>query len=352
MATPKFSNLPLAGRTRTFDNGEARKRVKKWAAPSADDPDKIDEEKYSKAFFWYDSSAGAKDDDGDKLPDNVGDYKLIFADVIDGTLTAIPKAIFQAAAVMQGARGGVNIPDSDRDAVKEHIEMYYDKMSKEFDDDSIVVPWEKANSAHGEIEYRSYQTSTEIQEEGRSKGIASVFEQETRLFGDFYEVIDPTAFDNVLDGDTRVLFNHNPDKILGRTKSGTASIYKSDAGLGYEWDPPDTSYGRDLQVSLKRGDVDQSSFTFTIKREKWENRADGTILRTVLEVGEMFDVSPVTFPAYQGTSVSARSQQEFQAEKQKLINKKDDTRSESTPTSLEHIQRSINLKRKQIEIIQ
>lgn len=125
------TNLPLADRERAWDGDGAKARVAKWASSDGSgDKEKISWSKYAKAFF-------SKDGDGEKL----GDYKLPFADVIDGELKAVPRGVFAAAAVMQGARGGADVGDAD--AIKSRIAGYYSKMRDEFDDDSIVAPWDK-----------------------------------------------------------------------------------------------------------------------------------------------------------------------------------------------------------------
>ncbi len=124
-------DLPLADREREWDANAAVARVKAWAGgPNKED---IDWAKYRRAFFWYDS----------ENPENFGSYKLPFADVINGQLMAVPRAIFAAAAAIQGARGGVNIPESDVAAVKRKIESYYKKMRSKFNDESIVAPWKQ-----------------------------------------------------------------------------------------------------------------------------------------------------------------------------------------------------------------
>jgi HK97 family phage prohead protease len=131
-----FADLPLAARDRAWDADAAEGRVRSWAGG-----DDIDWAKYRKAFLWYDAEA----------PDEFGSYKLQIADIIDGELTSVPRAIFAAAGVMQGARGGVDIPESDESGIKRHIARYYAKMAKEFDDDAIVPPWDKSEQAEEEI---------------------------------------------------------------------------------------------------------------------------------------------------------------------------------------------------------
>jgi len=129
----KFADLPLADRVKPWDAGAAVGRVRKWAG--GPDKEEIDWSKYQKAFFWFDA--------GDK--ENFGAYKLSFADIIGGKLTAMPRGIFAAAAVIQGARGGVDIPASDVGGVKNHIDKYYAKMKSEFDDEDIISPWKKSS---------------------------------------------------------------------------------------------------------------------------------------------------------------------------------------------------------------
>ncbi len=118
------TTLPLADRKRAWDATAAEKRVRAWAggAPNA---------RYERAFFYYDAAN----------KENLTSYKLQFADVIDGVLTAIPRGIFAVAAALRGSRGGVNIPDSDKAKIKAKVATYYAKMRKEFNDPSIVVPW-------------------------------------------------------------------------------------------------------------------------------------------------------------------------------------------------------------------
>jgi len=120
MAVTAFGDLPLADRDREWDGAAAEKRVRVWAK-AEDEPN----EKYRDAHVWYDADS----------KDNFTAYKLLIADVIDGKLTAVPRGVFAAAAVMQGSRGGVDVPDKDRDRIKSHLAKYYAKL-----DDT--PPWE------------------------------------------------------------------------------------------------------------------------------------------------------------------------------------------------------------------
>jgi HK97 family phage prohead protease len=141
------------------------------------------------------------------------------------------------------------------------------------------------------------------------RGHAAVFNRLSEDLGGFKEKIDPGAFARAIKErqDVRSLFNHNPDKILGRTKSGTLKLEEDDDGLNSVTDPADTTYARDLLVSIERGDVDQMSFSFSVPEggDSWEETEDGDV-RTLRDVN-LYDISPVTFPAYPDTDVAVRS---------------------------------------------
>lgn len=139
-------------------------------------------------------------------------------------------------------------------------------------------------------------------------GYAAVFEREAVIAGLFRERIAPGAFSTAIkEDDVRALFNHDPNFVLGRTTAGTLELAQDDTGLRYEVDPPDTQWARDLMVSVQRGDVSQSSFGFQVVREEWTNPENRKELptRTILEA-RLFDVSPVTYPAYEETTAEAR----------------------------------------------
>jgi uncharacterized protein len=139
-------------------------------------------------------------------------------------------------------------------------------------------------------------------------GYAAVFGSATEIAGLFREQIAPGAFrDAVGRDDVRALFNHDANFVLGRTTSGTLRLVEDDKGLRYDVDPPDTQWARDLMVSVQRGDVSQSSFAFEVTDDEWEYGQRGEMpLRTIKQV-RLHDVSPVTYPAYATTTVSARS---------------------------------------------
>ena len=138
---------------------------------------------------------------------------------------------------------------------------------------------------------------------------------EFKLWDDFVERIAPGAFDSVLKQDVRALFNHDSNHVLGRTKGKTLRLSVDEKGLKYEIDVPDTQTGRDLLTSIKRGDVTGSSFSFMLGKNGAEINDDGKrVVRTITKVSKLFDVGPVTFPAYEGTAAKSRDEEEAQRE--------------------------------------
>ena len=122
MAVTAFQDLALADRDREWDGDAAEKRVRRWA-DAEDGPNA----EYRDAHVWYDADE----------KDQFGAYKLLIADVIDGKLEAVPRGVMAAGAVMQGSRGGVDLPEKDIDRVKSHLAKYYEKMGD-------TAPWERS----------------------------------------------------------------------------------------------------------------------------------------------------------------------------------------------------------------
>ncbi len=152
----------------------------------------------------------------------------------------------------------------------------------------------------------------------RIRGYAAVFydgtpETQFELFEGFVERILPGAFDRAIDeDDVRALFNHDPDHILGRSSAETLSLEADETGLRYDIATPDTTIGRDVAASIKRRDVTGSSFSFVVTDEDFR-REGGVRIREIRGV-QLFDVGPVTFPAYQATTADARARLERASE--------------------------------------
>jgi hypothetical protein len=121
MTVTRFQDLPLADRDRAWDGAAADKRVRAWA-----DAEKEPDAAYRDAHIWY---------DGDN-PDNFTAYKLLIADVVDNTLKAVPRAVMAAGNIMQGARGGIDLPADEVGRVKAHLARYYEKMGD-------TAPWDR-----------------------------------------------------------------------------------------------------------------------------------------------------------------------------------------------------------------
>ena len=115
MSVISFQDLPLGDRNRRWDGTAAEKRVRKWAG-AQDEPN----QKYRRAHVWYDRDA----------KDNFTAYKLLIADVVNGELTVMPRAVMAAGAIMQGSRGGIDLPEQEISRVKSHLAKYYRKMGE------------------------------------------------------------------------------------------------------------------------------------------------------------------------------------------------------------------------------
>lgn len=145
---------------------------------------------------------------------------------------------------------------------------------------------------------------------------------EYRLYDDYVERIAPGAFDQTIKEDDIIsAFNHNFDLLLGRTSAETLRLSVDEVGLRYEVDPPDSPNGNSVLESVRRKDVTGASFAFFIRNQNLEvAQEDGReiLIRTILDV-QMFEVGPVAFPAYTGTTaeVSARSLLDLAAFRQK-----------------------------------
>ena len=394
------SDLPIAPRDTAWDAAAADKRVQEYAGGK----DNMDWEKYGKAFFYVDET--------DK--ELLGSYKLQFADVIDGSLVAVPKAIFAVAGVLNGARGGVNIPDSDAMEIKDKVAAYYDRLAKEFNDDSIKAPFENRASAAriGEGSFVSWNTSNgrargkveKVVTKGQAKssegytlettpdqpafairiykeqgngwvptdivsvhrsdiltlitalpaprseetsmiesrkametaeritmsaevrsvatddgslkigGYAATFNKEADGLN-FREQIAPGAFTRALaSGDpVFLLVNHDMEGIpLASTQSGTLQLRQDKVGLYIEatLDPANPK-AQELSSALRRGDMDKMSFAFTVSPDGQTREAG---LRTINDIERLYEVSVVTLPAYNSTSVGMRSAEEIDLE--------------------------------------
>lgn len=306
MPATAYADLPvLNDRNRAWDAAAAEGRVRSWASSGSE----TNFSKYRRAFLWYDSSE----------PEQFGSYKLIIADVVNGTLTAIPRAVFAAAAVLQGSRGGVSIPSSDRGAVMRQIERYYNKMRSAFKDESIQVPWRSYAEPMAErgAEIMSERRFTEFPVELRGAGnggpkiggYAAVFNRLSQNLGGFVEQVNPAFFNKSRgDGWPNIIarYNHDNNMLLGTSNARTLHLNVDNTGLWYEVEPPRSMYA--VVEWVERGDVARSSFAFRVGSDgdEWTLTDQGYPLRTLVS-GQLIDVAPVTEPAYLDTTAGLRS---------------------------------------------
>lgn len=183
------------------------------------------------------------------------------------------------------------------------------------------------------IEIRATNSTPVVSQDSRTvEGYAVVFNSHSEDLG-FYETINPAAIteDVLMRSDVFCLFNHDQDKVLARSKYGTGSLQLQldEQGLKYTFQAPNTDLGDELLEYLRRGDIDSSSFAFTVSTDEgsevWTTGTDGRQYREILKIDSLHDVSPVWTPAYSSTSVSQRTLdklnqlREMQDEKEKEV---------------------------------
>ena len=169
----------------------------------------------------------------------------------------------------------------------------------------------------GGIEIRNNEDGTRT-----AIGYASVFfaagdpGTQFHLRDDLVERIMPGAFDEAIQGDARGLFNHDSNQVLGRQSALTMRLSADASGLRYEIDLPDTQIGRDVATLIGRGDVTGSSFGFTVATggQRYYKGTDGISVREISQIGTLYDVGPVTFPAYTSTSAAVRDDRTIDTE--------------------------------------
>lgn len=145
------------------------------------------------------------------------------------------------------------------------------------------------------------------------EGYAAVFNQETDL-GWCKEVIDIRAFEECDMKDCCLNYNHGQSKAIARTRNGSLELIVDAVGLKIRAKLIDTTEGIDIYKSVKAGLLDKMSFAFTVRGEEWDYETD---TRTITDIDKLYDVSIVDIPAYEGTSVFARSKEQYEEEKRK-----------------------------------
>jgi uncharacterized protein len=186
----------------------------------------------------------------------------------------------------------------------------------------------KMTMPKSEIRELPEQSSIEIREEEDGKrtisGYAVKWEMKSHplgFFTRFREQFKKGAFAESLGKeDQRALWSHDTSKVLGRTKNGTLRLYEDDIGLRFELDLADTTLGDDAFKTIKRGDVDGVSFGFRMRKQEWDESDPDNVVRTISQA-DLFEISPVGFPAYPDSQVSARSEDPYKVylEEKKII---------------------------------
>lgn len=158
-------------------------------------------------------------------------------------------------------------------------------------------------------------------------GYFAVFNSNYQLWDGATESVDPHAFDGALDSDIRCLIDHDTRLVLGRTKSGTLALKVDDKGLWGEVEINESDQdAMNLYARVQRGDVDQCSFGFEITSEEYSE--NGNEVHWTIKSVNLYEVSVVTFPAYEDTQVSARKKEfntirsrKLEQRKKEMLNK-------------------------------
>lgn len=325
-------NWPLAPRDRGWDKDAAEDRIRHWAG--GPDKEDVDWSKYKSCFLWYDEDN----------PENFTSYKFAYVDIIDGEPHVVFRALAAIIAVLNGARGGTNIPDADRQGVYNQAAKQYRRFDEEPPElKRDIADWESRIGAvlnqrnkdklmqameliqevlkSAESEEKSLRSSRddiekrvisadEIEvraEDGKPPklaGYAVKWDKESTGLP-FIEVFRKGAFAESLKNDDIVaLWSHDSTKPLASTSAGNLKLQEDDVGLYFEMIPVETSWGKDAVATISSRVVKGMSFGFAAIDDRWGTK-DGVSFREVLKA-KLFEISPTPFPAYSASVVSVR----------------------------------------------
>jgi uncharacterized protein len=157
----------------------------------------------------------------------------------------------------------------------------------------------------GGLEIRKNEDGTESR---TIEGYGVVFESKSHQLGWFVETVSRTAFDGVNLDDVVATFNHDFNMVMARTSSKTLTLSIDNVGVKYRFDAPNTTAGNDLLENVRNGNVVGSSFMFTIAEDRWtfKNGSDEVDEREILKVDRLYELGPVTMPAYPDTTAQAK----------------------------------------------
>ena len=186
-------------------------------------------------------------------------------------------------------------------------EDYHEEIDEEITEDVInentTKIWDKKfNNIVMEKRIFNIENRFETKENGVESvvGYGSIFNSRSENLGGFYEYISPTAIsqETIDKSDVRALINHDASLILARNTAGTLDLSVDEKGLRYSFQIPETSYGKDLAINMKNGNLNQSSFAFTVGSDDWSTDDNGNDIRTITAIDRLYDISVVSYPAY------------------------------------------------------
>lgn len=264
---------------------------------------------YRQMYAWQDPDGDEETKSAYKFPHHEvgGDGKINAANI---------KACQSGIGVLNGARGGTKIPDADKKGVWNHLATHLKDANLEVaplgGESGLANPDGIERRVFSVEELRVVRSTEDPDKMPTIEGYAAVFNKLSENLGGFVEKIAPGAFTKALKtSDARALFNHDVNYVLGRESSKTLKLKEDERGLHMRVYPPDTQTIRDMVIApIERGDIKEQSFGFMISKDAWDDvdeRKSKTPTRTIVEVSRIFDVSPVTFPAYPDTKVAVRS---------------------------------------------
>ncbi len=186
-----------------------------------------------------------------------------------------------------------------QEEAEEDNKEYIEEETKETE----IKIWDKKfNNTIMEKRIFNIENRFETKEDGQEVvvGYGSIWNSRSENLGGFYEYIAPTAITDqtIANSDVRALINHDPNLVLARSTAGNLNLSVDEKGLRYEFSIPETSYGKDLAINMKNGNINQSSFAFTVGSDEWSTDEEGNDIRTITSIEKLYDVSPVTYPAY------------------------------------------------------
>lgn len=193
-----------------------------------------------------------------------------------------------------------------------------------------------------QLNYRSDVESRKIE------GVAIVFNALSQDLNGFREQILPEAIEGVIEqSDIFFLYNHTSERgFLARSKFGVGSLHTEvrEDGVYFSFDAPRTALGDEVLEHLKRGDLNQCSFAFSVEKDEWEKQTDGTYIRTIKKFNRLYDMSLVDTPAYSQTSACARFaeiQEEERLENERLMKEAEERAAQEAKAKLEEYYNSI-----------